>query len=53
MNFMLFFSLIVDIFLMTLPTSDHSKLLIVYNTICEEIPGKCSARFDGRIERYT
>jgi len=51
-NFMLFFSLIVDIFLTTLLNFDRSKILTTYKTICEEIPRKISARFDGRIEHY-
>jgi hypothetical protein len=39
-------------YLTTLPNSDRSKILTVYETICEGGPCKLLVRFDGRIERY-
>jgi hypothetical protein len=39
-------------YLTTLPNFDRSKILIVYETICEGGPPKLLGRSDGWIERY-
>jgi hypothetical protein len=39
-------------YLTTLPNFDRSKVLTIYENICEGVLRKCSVQFDGQIERY-